>query len=95
LAESIKAFQAVFPPLTPLENIRQFQAASQEQRRQLAAGEAEPTAVAPVGNSYLDRSLQRYGGADAFSRKGMRTGHRRGAYPAAMQGARLKLPSER
>jgi hypothetical protein len=93
LAEALKAFEAVFPPLTPLENVRQYLAASQERKRQLAAGEAEPTAVERVGNSYLDRSVQRYGGADAFARKTHRTGHRRGALPSSMHGA--KLPSQR
>lgn len=76
--------------LSPLENQRQFQARSQQDRAD--AVNAEAPAPRPVADSAIDRQAVHSKGGSPQARYG---GFRRGAHDISQFGQRVKLPSER
>jgi hypothetical protein len=103
LAQCISTFVSGRPPVTQQQLATDFCAASileRQRAKDRGRGDIPPAAV--NARSAIDReaAFANYSGnnADAFLKKRMVTGHRRGAYPQSQKGRFVgtpKLPSER
>jgi hypothetical protein len=80
-------------PQTPDELLKDHARSEAERRRQIAAGEIQPTnKVHTPGPSVLDRfAYAQRGGRAGFAGRG----YARGGLPASRQGGTVKLPSQR
>jgi hypothetical protein len=90
LANEIEAWRNVWPKLTFLENIRQFQARSLAERA--AAVDAPAPAPTPCADSAIDRIAKYSKGGQVQARH---NSFRRGGHDISSYGQRVKLPSDR
>ncbi len=94
-AQALSAYLRGTPSLTPEQNVRVYLAQSLRERA-AAVAEGGAPGVPAHGDSVIDANAAyaTSGGADAFVRKQMTFGHRRGGLPQNQRGRRF-LPSER
>lgn len=92
VAEALQNWISGQPKFTPLDAIREFSASEQQRLADEKSGTREQPPGPVPGPSALDRQNMPYNDSDgrAFIQKQIRTGHRRGAFPASAKGRQVQ-----